>query len=634
MDVRARKVRVTLFYLSLIGLLIVITSFYSYTIIQRQLFGTDAPRDVFFGWVPFLERERVEGVRVAVLRSDYTSEFMASQVGEDSGISPAQVRRNYAEIAESWRRQIASRNIEVSMVSDQDLEGGLPQYNVLILPVAHCLSQAQVDAVKGFLRQRKGVILTHITGNRDESGQERSWSLTGDLTGGSVTFGSRHPDGEGRLLYFAGETPVSGNLPLGVALRLQDYDEPVKLRLREPRSSLAAVWGNGGGYGPGNLEDGVGMAYGHYMGGRFLWMGFTGQAVSPDQEMWETFDQVMSNAVDWVAYRSVIGKGTWPETQSAATFGIVVQEAISGAESLAGSFAREEIPAGIFIAPEMVSIHRASMLQVDERLPIAPKLSLSKEEIEGEPGNEIPDLANRGRREIKNSLDRQAGGFSVLSEPPLEVFDRLNRMDFNYLWLLSEFQPAPRMGPILRNPLFGRIRPPILIYQTHRGDRELLGEEQVSLAGDFTGTLESDFRRMHRLGLLYAISLHSDWAGGDRYQSALRTWLRSLRGRDTWIASPEELAEWWRLYENTQIRLVEGPQRLTVMVSNEGREEVPLIRVLVFPGRTPESIRISAERIRTPIPDYEIRAEDGRIELKIEELRRRENRTYYLDFRF
>lgn len=635
MDVRTRKVRVTLFYLSLIGLLIVVTSFYSYSLIQRQLFGSEGAGDIFLSWIPFLERERVEGVRVAVLRSDYTADYMAAQLGDnDSGVSPAQVRRNYAEISESWRRQIAGRNIDVSIVSDQDLERGLAEYNVLILPVAHCLSQAQVDAVKAFLRQRKGVILTHISGNRDESGQERSWSLTEDLTGGRVTFGTRHPDGEGRRLYLAGETPISGNLPLGVSLRIQDYDQPVKLRLREPRSSLAAVWGNGGGHGPGNLEDEVGMAYGHYLRGRFVWMGFTGQAVSPSRDMWAAFDQIMSNAVDWVAYRSVIGKGTWQETQSASTFGIVVQEDIAGAEGLAQSFAREDVPAGLFLAPEMVSIYRSSLLQLDERLPFAPKLRLSREEIEGEEGNNIPDMVSEGRREIETSLDRRVTGFSALSQPDLDVFDRLNRMNLNYFWLLSEFEPAPRIGPIMRNPLFGRIHPPILIHQTHRGDRELIDEERNTMAEDFTETLEADFRKMHRLGLLYAITLHSDWSGASRYQSALRAWLRNLHEKDTWIASPEELAGWWRLYENTQLRLVESPQRVTVMVSNEGREEVPLIRVLVFPGRMPESVRISAERIRTPIPDYEIQVDKGRIELRIEELRRRENRTYYLDFQF
>jgi len=632
MELRARKVRVTLLYLVVVGLLIVATSFYAYTTINRFLSGSRSGGDVVSDWLPFLRGDTVLGVRVAILRSEQTADFMASLAG-DSPQRRLRARENYLEIAEYWRRQMTSRNIEAEVISDADLLNGLASFNVLILPVVHCMSEAQMDAVKHFLRQRKGVIMTHMSGNRDAAGRERNWSLTRDITGGEVVFTPRQDQsGEGRTLFLSGETPLGANRSPGFPLRIHDYDEPIVLGLRERRTRMAGVWQDYLFPVPGDPERDVGVAYGDYMGGRFVWLGFSAQSVASTPEMWATFEGLLADATDWVANRSVIGKGTWPRTRAAASFAIKVQQDLSGAENLTQSFSSEGVPAAVLVQSESVAVSRATLSQMDATMEIIPFLSIAAERLRAGDDLEIVSQLQVARSEVNEQLRRPVDGFALLAEPQRESFDRINRLDFEYLWVTGKYHPAPRLAPVLRDPLFVRVRAPVMIYPSVRGD-EILGSNGAapSLSMPFEEQWKRDFDRIHTLGTFYGMTLHSERSGSQRYQNGIRSWLRHVSSGDVWIASPLDLARWWRQYEKVQLRLIEGPQRLTVMVSNEGREAVEQIRVFIYPPRLPESVDITAERIRTPIPDYAINRRDQRIELMVTNLRRRENRTYYVE---
>lgn len=635
MELRARKVRVTLLYLLVVGLLIVVTSIYAYTTINRFLSGSGSARDLFGEWVPFLKGERVLGVRVAVLQSEQTADFMASMAG-DRPQAARQIRENYLQIAEYWERQMASRNIDVEVISDADLLDGMAAYNVLVLPVVHCMSEAQIDAVKDFLRQRKGVIMTHMSGSRDANGEERSWSLTGDVTGGDLTFSPRQDRSrEGRFLFLSGETPLAANRSPAFPLRVHDFDEPIALGIRERRSQMAGVWQDYLLPVAGDPRRDVAVAYGDYMGGRFVWFGFSAQSVASTPEMWATFENLIADATNWLAYRSVIGKGTWPQSRAAASFAIKVQQDLPGAENLAETFFSEGIPAAVLVQPESVAISRAALSQMDESMEVIPFLSISEERIRAGDDMEIAGQLQAGRSEIVEQLRRPVEGFSLLAEPQRESFDRLNRLDFEYLWIVGKYHPAPRLAPVIRDPLFARIKPPVMIYQSSRGDDIMnIDGSSPDRGASFEEIWKRDFDRIQALGTYYGFTLHGERSGARRHQERIRSWLRHVASGDVWIASPAELARWWRQYEMVQLRLVEGPQRLTVMVSNEGRETVEQIRVFIYPPRLPESVDISAERIRTPIPDYTINRRAQRVELLVTDLRRRENRTYYVELNY
>lgn len=629
MDVRTRRVRVTFFYLALIGLLIVVTSFYTYNLINKQLAVGSSPAHSILNLLPFYERERIPGVRVAILRSRHTADFLASLA--DSGANGSDPRETYFGIAQFWQTYLDSRQLEAEIIEDDDLLSGLDGFNLLILPAAYCLSQEQMDAVKTFLSQERGVILTHLSGNRDADGSERRWSLTSDITGGEPRYIPRvSKPGEGRTLYVGGENPLAANLPPGFPMEVRTYDEPVTLKLRDPRSRVAATWRAGEGIAGDQPQENAGIVYGNYLGGRFVWLGFSEQSVPAVEETWVFFDRLLGNAIDWTVFRAVAGKMTWPKTRAAATFSIIAHRDLPRAQELQGLFLEEGVRPAFLIGNREVPINRVTLERLGQGAEIAASTTASVAAIKDGFPPELIQQLEQARDDFREHLHQEVTGFN-LPHAPRSDYERISRLGYDYIWLDSEFRSVPKMAPVVRRPLFGRIHRPVLIFQGGRGDRLLIEEEGVIEPERLLQLLLEDFEHTLQLGGLYSVTLHSHLIGREIYADAVRQWLKEINRKEVWAASPREIAEWWRLYENVVFRLVESPQRLTLMISNEGREPVPEIRLVIYPHRLPSSIDIRAERINTPIPAYQIDRENNRIELRIEEIGRRENRTYFLD---
>lgn len=143
--------------------------------------------------------------------------------------------------------------------------------------------------------------------------------------------------------------------------------------------------------------------------------------------------------------------------------------------------------------------------------------------------------------------------------------------------------------------------------------------------------LRVQFDYSRRLGGLYSTTLHPRFVGASRFQGVLDPFLRYVKESGVWTPSPGELASWWRQMELVQISYSQEGRRLNLRISNEGPDAVPLFRVLIYPPDLPDELTIRAERIRTPIPEYRIDRDENRIVLIIDNLRRRENRTYDID---
>src|SRR6266404_1433708 len=68
--------------------------------------------------------------RVAILRSEYTSKFFKSPT-------------NYNAHVEFWRKVAKSLGMQTDVITDNQLEEGLQEYRVLLIPSAICLGQRE-----------------------------------------------------------------------------------------------------------------------------------------------------------------------------------------------------------------------------------------------------------------------------------------------------------------------------------------------------------------------------------------------------------------------------------------------------------------------------------------------------------
>lgn len=636
MEMRNRKVRVTFLYLFLIGMLIVAVSLLAHRVITEEMISRGGAGRAIVNWLPFVEPRLVDGVRVGVLRSEQTADFFA-ELAHEEGRDGREARENYLAVADFWEDYFVRRQMAVERISDHDLVDSIDHFSLLVLPMAHCLSKPQIEAVKDFLAQRRGVLFTHISGNRGVEGEERSWSLTGDVVGGEPSFLVSRGD-QPRRLHLLSAVPVAANAPPAFELAVHAYDQPIGIRLRETRSRVAGMWAEEGELLPkGVPEQEAGMAFGDYLGGRFAWFGFSVQSVAAvEPEMWRVFDSILDNAVDWTASRMVIGKAPWPRHQAAAAFAVVPERGFVQAADLRKTFNRHQITPGFFLHPRQALVNRVIIEEIAGDVEFALQTDLLEEDIqETESADQVGSLLRSGRDEIKNQAGAETLGFNIPIEGEID-FQQLADSGFDYAWIYDEHRRAPKFIPVSMQPLFRRHRyAPVLLFQGGRSDRYLMEKEGRSRPEEVIRAMRDDFNRNKRLGGLYSLTLHSHLSGGTAFREELDKWLEELPRDEVWVASPGEIARWWRSYEQITVSVMErGRGSLTLLISNESSESVPGLRLHLYPAAMPETLRIRAERIYVPVPDYRIDREKRQIEFKFEELSGRENRTYYLDFSY
>lgn len=633
MDVRKRKVRVTFFYLVLIGVLILATSFYVYNQIQRHLIGTRSPFEVMLDSLSFGGSDRMRGVRVAVLRSQQTAEYLAS-FAKDANAA-GKVKNEYFGLADFWQSNLQNYQIDVELINDEDLTTSLGRYNLLILPMVHCLSTEQAEAVKQFLAKQHGVIMTQMTGNRDENGREQGWSLLADVTGGRPSLAQQGGDSAAPLQFnFVSETPITASIPPGARISVMGYDQPVSLSLREARTRASGIWQQKFLPADNKPRDNAAVAYGSYLGGRFAWIGFSTRSLTGDRETWDTFDRVLRNAVEWTAFHSVAGKAAWPNTRAAALFGIQAEQEVARGRLLQEEFTARDIRPAFFVDPQILSINRYSLEQTLPHVELGAHVQVPVTQLKEGLDTAFDQRLQQIHNEFATQLNSQITGFTLPEKPQKNTGDTFTRIGFEWVWVENQLRSTPVIPLIPHQPLFRRLRAPVYIFQSVNSDRQLLETENFHDPQQLLRQLQREYNFATDLGGLYTITLHSDLIGSDAYLAIVPPFLDAVRKRDdVWFTTPDEVATWWRQYDNVRVRVADGTERITLIVTNEGRQEIPEIRVQVYPPRPMTDVTIRAERIYAPIPQHSVHTRDNRIDLVFRNLGARENLTYYIDFK-
>lgn len=639
MDVRRKKLKVTFFFLALIGFLIVTTSFYLYNQIQEHLGTANSPIHIVVNKIPFLPKQGViGGINVAILQSGYTAEFFASQAKTREEADAA--RRNYLDISKFWRQQFAARRINADVLNDRQILTDLYRYNVLVLPLVQCMSDAQIEAVKGFVEANKGVILTHMTGNRDENGKERGWSLTQDITGGRPVFDLRLEEGSQFYQFNTiGVTPVSANIDPGAAINIASYDFPLRLHLREARAQPAAVWRPVDDFHTGDVREEAAIAFGNYLGGRFVWFGFTAGGVGPQRRNWERFDALIENAIQWASHRAVMSRMPWPDGRHAAVFAIKAErDAVRGA-ALERLFANRNIPVGMLLSVETLLINQLALQGMRDRVEFGLYSDLSAEAQKDGLDSAFEQRLVRGRNDFRNVLEVDVFSFNLPKRPEPGInhtLDKFVRMGYEYLWIQENQSYSPEIPPVYTQPLFRRLRTPVLLFESGDSSRlypQLSPNRELSEARqqELLHSWIRGFEFTKGIKGLHTTVLPASLLANDRMLPLLDQFLGHVQDSGGWLAAPSDVARQWRDHESLSARIIESARQLTIIVSNDSNEQLPPFRLRIFPGRMPQSINIRAERIYVSLPEYTLNAREGYIDLVIEDLGSRENRLYFLE---
>lgn len=644
MDVIQKKLRVTLFYLVTIGVLILATSFFVYTQIQNHIGHGQSATMELMRFIPFApKQERIAGINAAILQSHLTADHFARQGRTPEGARKA--RENYLELAEFWKRQFINRRIPVEIISEEQLETELYRFSLLVLPVVQCMSDAHMNAVRDFLESNKAVILTHVTGNRMPDGEERGWSLTGDITGGRPHFDLRLPEDETFFtVHCVGNTPLTANVDPGAAINISGFDQPVRLNLRERRAYPAAVWLPTDDLRSGDLREDAAMAYGDYLGGRFVWFGFTAQGIPGITEFWERFDTIIGNAINWTSRRSIADRLPWPDAEHAATFTIRAGRDLNRGLAITRQFIQRDMPTALMVDKNTLPINEIQLREIRDKVELIPLILIDHEIVKEGLDSNFDQRLTRARNNFREALNYDIRGFNLPINPRKPGdnagLDRFTRMGYDYLWIGENGHYSPDLPPIPHQPIFRRLVSPVLIFQNGLTDEDWdFTRNDPSINEElryrhYANELIRQYEFARSLRGLSANLIPSDSLNIETHHPAIIEFLDHLKTRNPWLASPRDVAQRWRHYENTRVRLLETPQMITLHISNEGREEVPAITIRIHPARMPQSIGIRSERIYSPTPEFTLNRQDNFIDLHLRNLSRRENRTHYIDLNF
>lgn len=631
-----RKIKVTFFYLLLVGMILLSSSVLVHRMISRQVDGRGYGLRGFLESLPFVSAQRVRGVKAAVLQSGFTADFLQS-ISED----PLAAER-YIVLSELWMDYLERSNIEAEIISDNELPVRLEEFNLLILPMTICLSDSQISEVKRFLSRGRGVIASHASGLRDETGRQRKWSLASDLTG-SAGFHFFRPEEEGEVVSFitAGGTPVSAGMSPGERIKLHTFDSPAGIEILEPRVRTAGFWEDAdAAFSPAtHTGKNAPAAYGKYLEGRFVWFGFTMRSVAEAEGSWRNFDIFLDNALKWAAKRTLVDKGAWPGMEKAAAifavkFAVKAENDFLEALSIVQYLKTLGIePVGI-IPASPAEINLAGIHRVSAAGGIIPFFS-EEELFPAQPQAE----KERAVRTVKSLLESEFGtsidGIAVREgdREDITLVNAAFRSRLNYVWITGNRALSPSLlGANVRQPIFRRTGQPVFFYGESRALQKFY-EYEMRSPRILLRDLKSELDRVALWGGMLPLIIHADKIRREDLSVFMPEFIRYMEENNIMRRSPSRTAEWWRSYENVRLSAGEDrPGRISIIISNTGGGRLETLPVYIYPPALPSEIRIQAEKIGAPIPGHRIDSAGGRIILDIENMSPNESRTYFITF--
>src|SRR5579862_1083453 len=495
--------------------------------------------------------------RVAILRSDYTSKYLEK---------PA----NYYAHIEYWRNLAQSMRMPVDLIDDAQLEAGPQGYKVLLVPSAICLSQKEREGIRNFVLNGGGAICTWATGARDENGTWKGLDFLTQLTGADTfDFPERSTPW---YISFLGGNPISAGAPGGSRIQV---DSPERLEAKS--ISVDGYWSDSRLFpvDPKIPTIFQGAALHKSAGqGRVAWFGFQENSAVAGGNNKDVLDFALTNALAWTAQKTVCAVNPWPAPHESATvFGCDVEENYFNSSYAASALRKSKEKGTFFCQSELVK----------EDADLIPQLKgVGEVASHGDThaGFSQAGILSQYLRLAKSKwrLTRLGGSPVMGFHPPSDDFNdttlkALAAAGFHYILIGGENSTGA--DSVLPNIIlvsqslkwFHREMSLVKLSRTMEDDLHYSPLGIVGLSpAMIVQRAASDFEDIHALGGLYVFSFHSQGFSSAEYVGILPELVDQFRQRGTWIATAEDVANWWELRSH-----------LSVGISDVGKGGVKLI---------------------------------------------------------
>ncbi len=522
----------------------------------------------------------------------------AEAAGEVLGAPP----RAFDEWVRQWEHFFARERFSYRRITGAALDvGALAEFNVLVLPTAVAMSNSEIEAVKRFLQRGNGVVMMWATGTRMETGAWRSASLLQQVGGLEITGPVPESDRAGvSSIAMSGRSPLTLGLPPGLVISVARYDEPLAARIREPRVEAVGAWIRASRWSPQSRlsmedqRDRAVIAYGDYLGGRFVWFGFPlGAAARPDQA--QAMDLLTRQAVAWAARQPIAYKMFWPENISGVfTLSWSLNHPDEFDERLPALAGQYRLPLTSFVSPRLVE----EAPELVRRLANFGPVGLW--EVDGDEVRQPPSIETliRWREQIERLVgSRNVGARLSVPVVPDQWLDALVRAGYAYLSGTDYRHLLPQVVRTNRPlPVFARERELWLMPEMPLPDLEA----SVQSSRPLEYGIEAAVDAIAMEGGLLNLSLMAAQVDSTTMKRLDVILTRAKRAR-IWATDIVSVLEFYRVWGHLRVSTdYPTPNRSAIQISNTGTRYSGDLAVYILLARQAETVNITPTTLGSP----------------------------------
>ncbi len=547
--------------------------------------------------------------RVAVLRSQYSARFFAGS-------------SHYFTHAEYWCDLLKRLKVPCDLVSDEQLEQGLRDYRVLVLPAAVCLSEKEKESLRAFLKEGNGIVSTWATGARNEKGDWKDLDFLQELTGAlGFQFRDREPPW---FVTFSDRSPITAGVP--AASRLQLYS-PERLEASVVR--VDGYWSTAS-FAPvdkAGLPQTLGaLIHNQLEHGRVVWFGFHENSSVAEGDNRLILDSALSNAVAWAGQRVVGAVNLWPWGYSgAATFALDLESEYDNASYAAELLLKNQTKGTFFCLSDVVKRDRDLVRLMGS----AGELALH--------GDTLQDFTSHwfGDQLLHVKLSRWklwwlgrtwAMGFHPVRESvPFATLRALAGSGFHYYLesgdrLASPLPASVKVSQSWRN--YHRVLPLVRLGRVTDDDLHfsIYGVQGLDPRAIVQRVL-GDFETISSLGGLYILEYHTQGLSVPETVDVLSTLAGKFRAAPVWVTTAGSVAQWWTERNQLSARLSgRVPTDFRLTVASNARTPVGGAVVTLYPPSGFTQARLSPLAGTIALPRVDADPPNGRIQVSFEKL--------------
>ncbi|MCG6988330.1 MAG: polysaccharide deacetylase family protein [Gemmatimonadetes bacterium] len=455
----------------------------------------------------------------------------------------------YQESLRRWRTLIeATGGVVREVGTAQDL-AGVAKDEVLIIPDAPCLSNAELRAVQAHVAQGGGVVSNWAVGARNAQCAWRGWNTVAELTGA--------PD----VRELAARKALYLTVPDGTALS-PGFDPGTRVELLpEPSLALALegarVYWSDWALNPAPDESGGGadvaaLAYRTPSGARGAWFGFRlSQAATPADSA--RLDLLVANGLRWAAGLATANVASWPGgRQAALVLAENVEAGYGNATAMADLLRKHGVRGSFYAVSQMV---------------LGDKDLAKALEAAGEVGSQTPDhrpVAGLSFQDQSVRLRRGSGevrGWTGVApaglRPPEETFDANTLRAWadaggSYILAVNQARSAsPEVYDVS-----GRTM--VLLPRLIKDDYNVIVQESAIRTERLTSAFLQGIDKIRAVGGLAVVATHTQIMGVDGRLDAVAAVIDTARAQgDWWIAPGEDVAGWWKARSGVRVTVLE-----------------------------------------------------------------------------